>query len=156
MCNPMFVMIGASIASAAVSARSASIQGQVANATAKNNQIMAEYAAKDATKRGEEQAMEVARRGRQLLGSQRAGMAAKGLDLGEGTAAELQDQTSFFADSDVRTVRENAKRDAWSMRQQGQAFRAQGDAALAQGQLAQWGSILNGASSVASKWYGMN
>jgi len=146
-------VMGATIVSALVSARSAQVQGQTAKAIGRNNQILAEQAAQDAQKRGEENAMAARRKGDQVLGAQRAAQAASGLDLGVGTAAELQDQTSFFSDTDQRTARMNAAREAWSARAQGANYRAQGDAAAAQGNLSAAGTLVGAAGSVAGRWY---
>ena len=80
-------------------------------------------------------------------------MAAKGLDLGYGTAADLQDQTDFFTQSDVATTRTNAKREAWSTRAQGQQRLAQGKADALNSMYGAAGSLLGGAGQVADKWY---
>lgn len=148
-----YFVMGATIASALVSASAAYTQGQTAKAIGRNNQILAEQAAQDALKRGEEEATAVRRRGDQVMGAQRAAQAAAGLDLTVGTAAELQDQTSFFSQQDQRTARMNAAREAWSKRAQGANYSAQGDAAARQGNLTATGSLIGGASQVATKWY---
>lgn len=145
--------MGATIVSALISARSAQVQGQVAKQVGRNNQILAEQAAQDAERRGSETAMAVRRRGDQTKGAQRAAQAASGLDLGVGTAAELQDQTAFFSDTDQKTARMNAAREAWSARAQGANFRYQGDAAASNANLSATGTLIGGASQVAGRWY---
>jgi len=148
MCNPMiFVAIGT-----AVTAYGQVQQGQAARQTARNNQIMGEYAAQDAQVRGEEDALAVSRKGEQLKGAQRSRMAASGIDLGVGTAAEIQDQTDFFAQQDFKTARYNAKRDAWAFRAQGANAAAQGRFAAQQSQLAAFSTLLSGAGQVAGMW----
>lgn len=127
-------------------------QGQVAAQVGRNNQIMAEYAAQDALKRGEDEAMRARRQGDQLKGAQRASMAARGIDLGVGTAQELQDQTDFFSLTDQSTARDNAKRDAWSSRVAGTNAKAQGDAARRQGNLSAFSTLLGSAGQVSGKW----
>jgi len=145
--------MGSVIVSTLVSAQAQRQQGQVAKQVGRNNQILAEQAAQDAERRGNETAMAVRRRGDQVLGAQRAAQAASGLDLNVGTAAELQDQTSFFSDTDQRTARMNAAREAWSARAQGANYRAQGDAAASNANLAATGTLIGGASQVAGRWY---
>lgn len=152
MCEPTTIALAVTAVVGAVSAKSAYDQGQVAKQVGRNNQIMAEYAAQDAVKRGEEDAIKVRQRADQIKGAQRASMAARGLDLGVGTAAELQDQTDFFGQQDVATTRSNAARDAWSLRTQGTNARAHGDAAAQQSNLSAFSTLLGGASQVASKW----
>lgn len=127
-------------------------QGRAAEQVGRNNQIMSEYAAQDAQARGEEEAMAVRRKGDQLRGAQRSRMAASGIDLGVGTAAEIQDQTDFFAEQDIATTRTNAKREAWALRTQGAQALAQGRFAAQQGRLAAFSTILSGAGQVSSKW----
>lgn len=127
-------------------------QGQAAKAVGRNNQIMAEYAAQDALRRGDAEAAAVQRRASQVSGAQRVGLAAKGVDLGAGTAGEIQDQTDFFSLIDQGTVRDNAKRDAWSARTQGANARAQGDAAARQANTAAFATLLGAGGQVSDKW----
>lgn len=155
MCDPMSLMI-ASTAAATVAGGVAAYgqyqQGQVAKQVGRNNQIMAEYAAQDAQRRGEEQAIAARRKGDQIKGAARANMAAKGLDLGVGTAAELQDQTDFFSEGDQITARDNAAREAWSARVGGANAMAQGRAAAQQANLQAFGTVLGTGAQVAGKW----
>lgn len=143
----------ASLASTGISAMSAMNQADAAQQVANNNAKMAEYAAQDAQRRGEQDAMAIQRKGAAVKSSQRVALAAKGLDLGYGTAADLQDQTDFFAQSDTATARDNAAREAWSMRSRGQLEKSKGDFAASNGRLAAVGSLIGGAGQVASRWY---
>lgn len=153
MCEPTTIALAATAVAGGLAAKGQYDQGQVAKQVGRNNQIMAEYAAQDALKRGEESAISVRMRADQLKGKQRASMAARGLDLGVGTAAELQDQTDFFGQVDQATTRNNAQRDAWSARASGDAARAQGDAAARQANISAFSTLLNTSSQVAGKWY---
>lgn len=156
MCEPTTIALVATAVAGGLSAYGQYQQGQVAKQVGRNNAIMAEYAAKDALRRGEEEAQAVRRRGDAIKGAQRARMAASGLELGDGTAAELLDQTDFFSLQDQNTARFNAKRDAWSARAGGAQARAQGDASASQGTLGAFGTVLGTAGSVAGKWYDMS
>ena len=127
-------------------------QGQAAKQVGRNNQIMAEYAAQDETRRGEEQAMTVRQQAAALKGTQRSTMAAKGLDLTVGTQAEILDQTDFFGQTDINTTRNNAARGAWSARAGGANAAAQGNASARQGTIGAFGSLLTAGGQVASKW----
>jgi hypothetical protein len=80
-------------------------------------------------------------------------MAAKGLDLGVGTQAEILDQTDFFGATDAATARSNGNRDAWSARAGGANARAQGDASARQGGMSAFSTVLGTAGSVSQKWY---
>jgi hypothetical protein len=99
------------------------------------------------------QAIEARRRGEAMKGAQRVSMAAKGLDLSEGTAQQIQDTTDFFSETDQNTARYNAAKDAWSARQSGQLARWQGQAQAQQSNLQAFSTALGSAGSVASKWY---
>ena len=150
MCEPTTIML---IASTALAAKSAHDQGRASQKIANNNATMAEYAAADAVSRGEKDAIEVQRKGAAMKSAQRVGMAAKGLDLNYGTAADLQDQTDFFTQSDMATTRSNARKEAWRGNAQAQDFRSQGEFAAYNGKMQAAGSLLSGASKVDPKWY---
>lgn len=150
---PAALALGASVAGTAMSAGSMYQQGKVAEATAKNNATMAEYAAQDAQRRGEEEATAIQRKGAALKSAQRVNLASKGLDLTYGTAADLQDQTDFFTQSDVATTRTNARREAWSTRARGEQMLAQGKADALNSMYQSAGTLLGGAGQVSDKWY---
>ena len=125
---------------------------------ADNNAKTAEIQAQDALKRGDEEANAVRRNADMLKGSQRASMAAKGLDLAEGTAAELQDQTDFFSLVDQQTARSNAAKQAWGIRAQGGNYSSEAVAQRATAGSISPGmagatSLLSGAGQVAGRWY---
>lgn len=144
-------MTAASIGSTVLSAYSGYQQAKVNQAVARNNAAVSEQQAQDAHRRGEQEAIDVARRGAALKSTQRATMAARGLDLGFGTAQDLQDQTDFFAQTDAGMARHNAAKEAWGRRVQGANYQAEADN-IKPGLYAT-GSLLSGASQVASKWY---
>ncbi len=123
-----------------------------------NNAKASEYAAQDALRRGDEEAAAVRRNADMLKGSQRASMAARGLDLAEGTAAELQDQTDFFALTDIATVRKNAQREAWGIRTQGANYSSEANknravASSINPMFSAGSSLLTSGGQVAEKWY---
>lgn len=144
-------MAGTALLGTAISAKSAMDQSSATQQIANNNAKVAEYQAQDIERRGQEDAMAVQRRAAAIKSSQRVNLASKGLDLGYGTAADLQDQTDFFAASDVATTRTNAAKDAWGKRAVGANYRAE---ASAQNPLmAGAGTLLSGAGQVADRWY---
>ena len=153
MCDPATLAITATAVAGGATAYGQYQQGQVNKQVAYNNARMAEYAAQDAQRRGEETAIKAQQRARQVKGAQRAAMAARGLDLGTGTAAELQDQTDFFGETDASTARFNASQDAWSSRAQRDSLRAQGRAAARQANLQAFGTVLGSGGQVADQWH---
>lgn len=145
------ISLAATVGGAVMTAGSAYQQSQVAQQTAQNNAKVAEFQAQDAQRKGEEDAQAVQRRAAAIKSSQRVGLAAHGLDLGYGTAADLQDEVDFFAQSDAATARTNAAKDAWGKRSIGANYQAE---ANAQNPLmAGAGTMLGGAGQVADKWY---
>lgn len=149
-----FATVAAAVAvvGAGISAYGMVQQGKTAQQIANNNAKMAEYAAQDAQKRGEEDAMAAQRKAAALKSSQRVALAANGLDLSYGTAADLQDQTDFFGQADAATARTNASREAWRLRAGGEQDRAAGAAARSNANMQAAGTLISAAGSVASKW----
>lgn len=150
MCEPVTLALMA--AGTAMTAYGQYQQGQAANDAAKYNAKMAEYGAQDAQRRGEEEAAAIQRKAASLKSSQRVSLASRGLDIGYGTAGDLQDQTDFFGQMDAGTARSNAAQQAWNYRAQGTLARAEGRSAAYQGMLGATGTLLSGAGQVASKW----
>jgi len=140
-------MVG--LASAAVSAASSYQQAQTQKAVAENNAKAAETKAQADERQGELNAQKVQEQASQLAGTQRATMAARGLDLGAGTPADIINQTSFFSQQDAATARYNGQMNAWADRQQGAGFSAQASGYGSAANL----SLLAGAGTVADKWY---
>lgn len=145
--------LGASVGGTVLSATSMYQQSKVQEQVAKNNAVSAEYAAQDAQRRGEEEAIAIQRKGAALKSAQRVSMASKGLDLAYGTAADLQDQTDFFTQSDVATTRTNADRESANLRSRGQQALAMGKADALNSMYGSAGSLLGGAGRVADRWY---
>lgn len=89
----------------------------------------------DAVARGEQDVRRYTMDLGRLLGRQRAVAGATGLDVNQGSAAALRTQTEAFGQEDIRTIRENALREAYSLRRSGQnqaaALRSQATAQFA-------------------------
>lgn len=94
------------------------------------------------------------RRNAQVLGAQRARLAASGIDLTEGSAASIPTDADYFGSIDEQTVRDNAAREAWGLRVQGtnQSAAAVLYANTADNANPLLTSILTG-GTVASRWY---
>lgn len=144
------VTLGLTAASTLMGAKSAMDQASIAKQVARNNAQTAELQAQDALRRGEKDAQEVARRASLLSGSQRATMAARGLDISEGTAQDVLNQTEFFSSIDQATARNNARKEAWGKRAQGANYAAEasGYSPLMSGGT----TLLTGATTVADRW----
>lgn len=82
------------------------------------NRRFARQQARDVLDRGEEDVVAYRRDLAQLLGAQRLGAAAQGIDVNQGSAAQIRQQTETFGEQDVEMIRENARRQAWGIRTQ--------------------------------------
>lgn len=93
-----------------------------------------------------------------LKGTQRASLAANGVDLGEGSASQILTTTDVLGEVDAHTIHSNAVRSAWGHRaqavnQSNQALMSRASAgAINPGQSA-FTSLLGSAGSVATSWY---
>jgi hypothetical protein len=115
--------------------------GITANRMAGQQRRLANRTAADVERRG---AFEVDRYQRQLAqvqGQQTVGLAAQGIDLTQGTAATIRQQTAEAGAQDVAQLRENIRMEAWGIRRQGQ-INAQGLRNEAIGQFMQAGATL--------------
>lgn len=101
-------------------------QGRYQQQQLEFNARISELQAEDATARGDREAGAARRVGKQVRGAQRAALAAQGVDVNSGSAADVQDETTQLAEADAQTIRANAWREAWGFRAQAQQARGQG------------------------------
>lgn len=156
-------------------ARIADANASAVRTTAGVNARIAELGAQSVLLQGQQQVGALTLKAGQLKSSQRASLAANGVDLGSGNAAEIQASTDIMSEIDRNTLEANAVRSAWGYRAQatnfeneaitaqsnGWAYRA--DAAnkrTTSGAISPFGSaagsLLGSASSVAGSWYSLN
>src|SRR5690606_41429657 len=88
-------------------------QAEVAEVNAKQADYRAEQAGRIGAIKEEQHRAQV----RRLAGSQRATLAANGVDVGSGTALALVDETYTLGEADALTIRYNAMNEAWGFRQ---------------------------------------
>jgi hypothetical protein len=167
--DPGTLAIGSLIAGgigAATSAVGALTQGQAAANTAnyqaqvaRNNAITASQNAAYASQSGEAQATNASLRARAEQGQARAALAAGGVDVNTGSAADVQTTARELGDVSTQTVAQNAALQAYGYRTQatGYTATAQLESAAAaeapiEGAFSAGGDLLSGASSVGSKW----
>lgn len=123
-----------------------------------NNAKIAEWNAQDALRRGEQAEMDLRRKTAALKGNQRASLAARGLDISEGSALNILTDTDYFGEYDALTIRNNAEKQAWSAKIEGNNATANSELlrmrAAAENPLMEGaGTLLAGAGSVADRWY---
>lgn len=147
-----YFVVGALIVGALVSAKGAHDQADTNQKIASNNAAIAESQAQDATRRGDEEASAAMRRARQVAGAQRAGFSARGIDITDGTAADILDQTDFFGQVDAATARTNGQKEAWNLRARKRGYEIEGNANNPN--RAATTSLLGSSGAVAKQWYG--
>jgi hypothetical protein len=137
-------------------ANKATLQGQ-ANVADINSRI-AELGAQSALYQGQQQVGALTLKAGQLKSSQRTALAANGVDLGEGNAAELQASTDIMKEIDANTLTANAVRSAWGYRTQAtnyqnEALMKRAGASSINSGMAVASSLLGSAGTVAESWY---
>jgi len=131
------------------------MQSQVAA----NNAQVAEWQAQDAIARGNTNATRQRMQTNQVKGTQRARMAANGVDLGVGSALDILTDTDYFGEIDANTISDNAAKEAWAIRQQASGLKAessifQNRADSESPLMAGATSLLTSAGKVSGNWYG--
>lgn len=118
--------------------------------SARFNQRVSEFQADQAEQRGEEQERRHRTSVRGLIGAQRAALAAQGVDVDEGSAADVQRSSQRMAELDVATIRNNAALEAWGYQVQAADAHMQGRAAMTRGIGSAAGTLLGGGADVVS------
>jgi hypothetical protein len=143
-----------SLIGAGISARGQQQAGKYANAVAQQNARFADQAASDAIRRGREEAAIHRSRVRQVIGSQKAGFAAAGVETESGSALDVLSDTALLGELDALTIENNAAREAWGLRTQGFNYLAQGRLARLQGRYGAAGTAISGAAGAVGTYYG--
>lgn len=146
--------------------RAAEKSGELADFNAQVAALQAE----DAVTRGQEEEQRYRAKVRQTIGAQRVGFAASNIDVGYGSAVDVQVDAAMLGELDALTIRGNAAREAWGFKMQaedyhrrGQLAREEGVAYAEAGRVAQssarWGavsSLVGTAGSLLSMKYGFD
>ena len=153
MCDPVTATMVLTAVSAGMQARSASQQAKHTKAVGRYNARVAENQAQEVRNVGIEQENQARQEARQLQSRQRSILASRGVQVDEGSALAVQEDTKLIGDINVLRIRRNTEGQAQALEQQGalttsaagarsSALRQQGTAAL-----------IGGAGRVASQWY---
>jgi len=160
------VGIIASVASTAIGAAGAVMQGQAASAQAQyqaniarmNQQIQTQNAQYERQK-GDVEAQQQDMKNKALMGAQEAAMGASGLDMASPSFVDTRDSSKRLGRLDTLTVRNNAERrahefDIAATNQGAQAglYGMQAKSSNLAGYIGAASSLVGGASSVADKW----
>ena len=93
------------------------------------NADLADDEAADAIARGREAELRQRQATRGLIGSQRAALAAQGIEVNDGSALDVQADSASLGELDALTIRNNAAREAFGLNVQAMNFRNQGQLA---------------------------
>jgi hypothetical protein len=118
---------GASLAGASAQSGAIDAKGQYEAQMYEQNARFAEINADDALKRGAEAAQQQLKRGAEVQGSQRAALAAQGIAIDSGSAADIQADTAALAAQDAMKIQNNAWREAWGYRVQANDYRGKAE-----------------------------
>jgi hypothetical protein len=131
--------------------------GTYEQAAYNQNASFADEQAADAIARGQTAELRQRVATRQFRGAQRAELASQGIDVGSGSALDLQDETVAMGELDALTIRNNARRLAYGFNVQAGDLRRQGILAelAAQNQAgalraASYGTLLTGIGNTLS------
>lgn len=144
-----WVVMALTAASGAYAAYAQRTAARAEEAAANQNAKVAENAAADALQRGAAEEGRHRDRVRRLIGTQRAGIGASGIELESGSPLELVSDTAALGELDALTIRSNAAREAYGYRAQGNDMRNQGRIARARGANAVRSTLL---STAVSSW----
>ena len=114
------------VGSAYTQSRALKQQGKFESQIANQNAALAEIQAKDALLRGDQERQTYQLQVKKLLGSQRARLAAQGLDLGSGSALDVLQDTARAGAYDAMTIKNNAFREAMGYEIASTEYRTQG------------------------------
>lgn len=122
------------------------------------NAEQAEKTAQSVLRAGEQAQSQVAMRAGKVKAAQKVSQAARGVQIGVGSAAEEIATTDLMKEADMLTINANATRQAWAARMQATNY---ANESLMQGTSAEslspasaaFSSLLTSASAVAPHWY---
>lgn len=151
---PAATVVGAAttLASAGASAYGGYQQGQAQQQAYNYNAAIADQQAVYAQQKASVDASKLQESDRRLMASQRARMAANGLDLTTGSPLVVMEEAAARSDYDYRSVLAGGEADAWALRQQATLNRFQGEVAARTGTGGAATSVLRGATSLADSY----
>ncbi|HBP6530680.1 TPA: hypothetical protein L6A81_34270 [Pseudomonas aeruginosa] len=136
----------ASVGGGILSAYSQIQQGKDAVRTANRQQAYLNRQARQVLDQGEFEDAQLYEQGRQIVGAQRAGFAANGVDVNSGSASRVQESTMNQVAMDAEQVRRNAFNQAFGIVTQGNEGVRQARADYRTRRLNAFSSLLTGGS----------
>ena len=128
--------------------KQAQFQSMISNYNAK----ILDFQAEDAYRRGEEDAQGYLKQGRQMQGTQRAALAAQGVEVDSGSAADIQSETHVMTRMDARKIRNNAAREAFGFKTQAVQSRMEAAYGMQAAESGARGTLLTGGLNALSSF----
>lgn len=157
MCEPIsmstlaWVALGTTAAAGAVQAYNQHEQGVYERDVANYNAKVQDQQAQQVEEIGNIQEQQQRTKVRQVIASQRAGMAGSGAVVDSGTFGNVLDDTLYMGEADAQMIRANAAKEAWGYRVGADMTRRQGQLAKAAGDANAFGTLL----TTAGRTFGM-
>jgi hypothetical protein len=151
---PVGALVGVSIFGAGMKVYGDIKAGQAAKDVGDYNAQQYELQAQDAILTGTEQEDRFRSGVRGMVGTQRAGFAGQGVDIGQGTPVDVQADTAYLGELDALTIRQNAQRAAHGYEVAAQNSRAGGQAQATQDYFDAASTALGTGSSLLAAKYG--
>jgi len=122
--------------------------GKKQDEQAQFNAAIAEEQATDAIARGKEEEDRYRAQVRSRIGTTRAAFASQGVDVGSGSAVDVQADQAYLGELDALQIRNNAAREAWGYRVEATNYRDAGRNARSAAKSQIIGSILGTGTSL--------
>lgn len=161
MCEPATIMAVSAVASTAFMAKTQIDQARYRKGTSRYNARVAENQAQETRRAGTEAENIQRRKTALLLSKQRAQLGASGVELGSGSALQLQDDTQTLGEVDALRIRSGVDAQVSALETGVALTLNQGDAAASAGVNSAAGTLLSGGAAVigtgvADKWFTPN
>lgn len=118
------------------------------------NARIADYQAQDALERGVVAETRSRTSTKRTIGAQRAFLASQGVEINDGSAADVQANTAYLGELDALTIRNNAAREAWGYKAQAVDYARKGEVAGFSGDAAATQTLITGSSRLLLAKYG--
>lgn len=158
MCEPATIMATVAVVSGAFTARQQIQQGKFEKDVAEYNARVAENEAQETRTAGVEQENIQRRKTAELISKQRAQLGAANIDIGTGSALQLQEDAQILGEADALRIRSGFESRAGALETEAGLTETQGEFAESAGRTAAAGTLLSTTSTVlgtgvADKWF---
>lgn len=164
MCEPVTIAATIAVVSTVAQGYAAKKQGKYQKGVADYNARVQENEATEVRTKGVEEENIMREKTAKLISKQKAQLGAANVELGTGSALDIQEETELLGEVDALRIKSNFERKATSLETQAELTRAEGEAAEKSGKQAFLGSLLSGAGQgigamdgggggVAGKWF---